>query len=343
MRARGCQQLFFRKKTDYMLSIMVVISFIFCWLPSILCAQQKKQPELYDDLFSVTFPTENDGWASGRWGTIIHTSDGAKTWIRQNSGTDFTLSSIYFVDPQNGWAVGNEGTIIHTRDGGKTWEKQKSPVPFFLMKVYFMTPLKGWIVTEQTHILFTVDGGKTWSIQFKDEDFILKSISFCDPIHGWVVGEYGYIYHTNDGGNTWRKQAGHFGLSKDTGDVLGDPFLFDVVALDPQTAWAVGVDGYVIRTVDGGKTWKEVKTGAAKTQLFCVASSRTGTVLIGGKSTFLISMDNGGTWQNPQFEPPITYGWIYGLTRRGNSGFIAVGWEGAVYLSSSNTWKRVKM
>ena len=89
-----------------MLSIVVVVSFIFCWLPSILYAQQKKQQELYDDLFSVSFPTEKEGWACGRWGTILHTADGGKTWIRQNSGTDFTLSSIYFVDSKNGWAVG---------------------------------------------------------------------------------------------------------------------------------------------------------------------------------------------------------------------------------------------
>ena len=41
--------------------------------------------------------------------------------------------------------------------------------------------------------------------------------------------------------------------------------------------------------------------------------------------TFLSSTDNGQTWEYPKFEPPITYGWLYGLARRGNSGFIAVG------------------
>ena len=215
------------------------------------------------------------------------------------------------------------------------------------MKVYFETPLKGWIVTEQTHILHTNDGGKTWTIKFKDEDFILKSISFCDTLHGWVVGEYGYIYHTADGGVSWKKQAGHFEISRETGDVVGDPFLFDVVAVDPQTAWAVGIDGYVIRTLDGGKTWKEVKTGAPKTQLFCIASNRMDTVLIGGNSTFLTSMDSGKTWRNSTFEPPIIYGWLYGFSRRGSSEFVAVGWNGSIYLSDSknplSSWHRVKM
>lgn len=321
--------------------ILMGVFFISYLAPGILFAQQK----LYDDLFSVSFPDEKNGWACGRWGTVVHTPDAEKTWIRQDSGTDFTLSSIHFVDPQNGWAVGDEGTIIHTRDGGKTWVKQKSPVPFFHMKVYFVTPLKGWIVTEHTHILHTNDGGKTWNIQFKDKDFILKSISFCDPLHGWAVGEYGIIYHTKDGGAKWEKQAGFFKISEETSEVEGGTFLFDVVAIDPQTAWAAGIDGYIIKTTDGGKTWKEVATRAPKTHFFCIYSDKTGMVLIGGDSTFLSSSDHGKTWMTSEFKPPITYGWIYGLARRGDSGFVAVGWEGAIYLSNgknpSTSWNRV--
>jgi len=311
--------------------------FIYGLLPGLLCAQQK----VSEDLFSVTFPTEQDGWACGRWGTVVNTSDGGMTWIQQNTGTDFTLSSIYFVDPQNGWSVGDEGAIIHTTDGGKTWEKQKSPVPFFLMDVYFETPLKGWIVTERTHILFTDDGGKTWSIQFSDLDYILKAISFVDPLHGWAVGEYGYIYHTNTGGATWEKQAGYFDISESTGEVEAGTFLFDVVAIDPQTAWAIGIDGYVIKTENGGQAWQEVDTSAPKTQLFCIASDKKNRILIGGNDVFLSSADKGLTWKNPEFKPPITYGWIYGLAPRASLGFIAVGWEGAIYLSTSTSWHRI--
>jgi photosystem II stability/assembly factor-like uncharacterized protein len=317
--------------------ILLVVFFSPAFVPKDLHAQHK----LHDDLFAVSFADEKHGWACGRWGSVLHTSDGGKTWGRQDSGTDFTLASMYFVDSQNGWAVGAEGTILHTMDGGKIWESQKSPVPFFLMKVFFTTPLKGWIVTEQTHILSTVDGGKRWSIQFKDEDFILKSISFCDPLHGWTVGEYGYIYHTRDGGATWKKQAGHFGLSEKTGDVVGEPFLFDVVAVDPQRAWAVGIDGYLTKTVDAGRSWKRVETGVSKAPLYCVSSDKGGNILIGGKEVFLSSADNGRSWQNPRFEPPITYGWLYGLSRRGASGFVAVGWGGAIYLTSSNKWQQI--
>jgi photosystem II stability/assembly factor-like uncharacterized protein len=168
------------------------------------------------------------------------------------------------VDTQNGWVVGDGGTILHTKDGGKTWEKQKSPVPYYLMGVHFINSLKGWVVTERTNILFTEDGGEHWRIKFKDEDYILRAVSFCDPVHGWAVGEYGYIYHTSDGGATWKKQAGFFRISEETGGMEGASFLFDVVAVNPQTAWAVGIDGYAVKTIDGGKTWRGVNTGDSK-------------------------------------------------------------------------------
>ncbi|NNK02841.1 MAG: hypothetical protein HKP58_20710 [Desulfatitalea sp.] len=312
--------------------------------------QQKKDPETQNTnevLFSVSFPTDNTGWACGRWGTVLHTTDGGMEWTVQNSGTDYTLSSIFFTDPLHGWAVGNAGAIIHTKDGGHTWAQQKSPVPFRLMKVYFVTPLKGWIVSERTHILSTLDGGQTWHIQFADDDFILKSISFCDAHHGWAVGEYGYIYHTENGGTTWQKQSGRFGFSKESGAVVGDPFLFDVAAIDPQTAWAVGIDGHVITTIDGGETWRKIETGASRTQFFGVACNPVGTVVIGGKGTILISTDHGKSWKHPVIEPPIVYGWIYGLARRGASEFVAVGWDGNIYFSDdknlTNSWQRVKL
>jgi len=337
---------FLSKGMTNILGIVTMVCLISFLVSCGQVAQQKKEKAMNEDLLSVSFPTEKEGWACGRWGTVLHTADGGKTWLLQPTGTENTLVSIHFVDPQNGWAVGEEGTILHTADG-KTWEKQKSPVPYYLMKVKFVTPLKGYIVGERTHILSTVDGGKTWNIQFKDEDFILKSVSFCDDLHGWAVGEYGYIYHTKDGGVTWKKQAGYFDISKETEAIEGGNFLFDVTVVDPQTAWAVGIDGYVIRTVDGGKIWKEVKTDAPKTQFFCAASNQGGTVLIGGNGAFLISTDSGKTWKNPKFEPPIIYGWIYGIARRSSTEFVAVGWDGGIYLSDGknplSAWHRVKM
>ncbi|HSB04835.1 MAG TPA: hypothetical protein VLK23_06525, partial [Thermodesulfobacteriota bacterium] len=82
--------LFQRFNSKGLSSILLVVMFFFCFLIPNVQGQQK----IYDDLFSASFPSEKEGWASGRWGCILHTADGGKTWIRQSTGTDLTLSSV---------------------------------------------------------------------------------------------------------------------------------------------------------------------------------------------------------------------------------------------------------
>lgn len=295
-----------------------------------------------DDLFSIFFVNDALGWSCGRWGTILHTTDGGKTWQEQKSGSQNTLSGIYFVDPENGWAVGNSGTILHTKDAGKTWEKQVSPVPYFHMAVCFTTPETGWIASEKTHLLHTQNGGKTWEVRFSDEDYILKSVSFSDPMHGCAAGEFGHLYRTADGGISWNKLAGEAYIDMNTGDLKGGPFLYDVAALDNSAAWAVGIEGRVIMTRDAGTTWDEIQTGAPNTQLFCIGTDRHKTLIIAGKGVCLLSENNGLTWRHAHFSPPIDYTWIYHVSMIGKGNFAACGEEGHIYIGNSGTFKRVR-
>jgi len=320
--------------------VIAVIIMIALLVPVPSGAQQKWAA--HDDLFSLSFPTDKDGWACGRSGAIVHSSDGGMSWTRQVSGTTYTLTSIYFVDARTGWAVGNNGTILHTSDGGATWEKQASPVEYYHMGVHFVSRDKGFVVSERTNILATDDGGKTWAVVFKDEDFILKSISFCDERHGWVVGEFGYTYRTEDGGEHWEKQGGHYDLDPDTGNLKGGDFFFDVIAVDPQTAWRVGIQGIIEKTVDGGKTWQRVEAGIPQVPLYCISCDRASTLIVGGKGVCVNSADKGVTWQNARFEPTVEYSWIYHIARVGDSGFAACGDEGAIYRKTSGSiWQRV--
>ena len=313
---------------------------------------------LLDDLFDVSFPTESEGWACGRWGTVLHTSDGGKTWYRQETNTDKTLASIYFIDTRNGWCVGNSGTIIRTKDGGENWYRQKAPlVTFegtsgwfgeggtckieneplqtFLMGVHFASKELGWIVTERMLILNTTDGGEEWTVQFCGQDFIFQDVSFCDDKNGWAVGEYGFIYHTADGGKKWDKQAGMLDFSEETGDIIGGNYLFGVKAVSHSTAWAGGIDGYIVKTKDAGATWKQVK-GLPKTHLFGITVDKKDNVVICGRSTLLISSDGGKRFLIADTKPPVTYGWLFGTANRKGAGFVAVGKSQSVYLSEND-------
>lgn len=60
------------------------------------------------------------GWAVGRFGTIIHTTDYGNTWVFQTNPATTTLFDVDFSDALHGIACGY-GIILYTTDGGQNW------------------------------------------------------------------------------------------------------------------------------------------------------------------------------------------------------------------------------
>jgi len=75
-------------------------------------------------LRSVYMVSADDGWAVGRFGTIIHW-DGAE-WSNVTSPTADPLESVFMVGADDGWAVGHYGTII--RWTGTEWIPEFPPI-----------------------------------------------------------------------------------------------------------------------------------------------------------------------------------------------------------------------
>ena len=77
-------------------------------------------------LFGVAFCDAAHGWAVGRDGAILATTDGGATWTA-SSTRDFAQA---FCGREYGWAVGDFGVMIATTDGGDTWTAQSArPAP----------------------------------------------------------------------------------------------------------------------------------------------------------------------------------------------------------------------
>lgn len=204
----------------------------------------------------------------GYAGKIIVTEDGGMTWSVIHSGTDRALYSMDFVSDREGWITGQDGIILHTSDGGKTWERQNSGTVLYLFAVDFINEREGWIAGDKATHLHTKDGGKTWRIHkmakpaglsveeaLIEQDPILYDVQFVDRQNGWIVGEFGKIYHTADGGGTWVEQQGSL-IGGDLIDALDLPTFFGVHFLDASTGVAVGLEGRIARTTDGGATWR---------------------------------------------------------------------------------------
>lgn len=84
--------------------------------------QQQTLPSGARFLRSICFVDADNGWACGRNGTIIHTTNGGRDWVAQYSGVDTTLFDIEFIDTQRGMVAGNS-VVLYTTDGGATWRR----------------------------------------------------------------------------------------------------------------------------------------------------------------------------------------------------------------------------
>ncbi|MCX5900603.1 MAG: YCF48-related protein [Proteobacteria bacterium] len=252
-----------------------------------------------ENVHSIAYVDVQHIWISGNYGTICFSSDGGKTWVKQESGLkDVLLGSIRFVNQREGWAAGVGGTIIHTTDGGKTWNPQKSGTDKALLDLFFLDSRNGWAVGELGTVIHTDNGGTTWSVQHKPEDKIYNNVFFTDNSTGWIVGEFGTILRTEDGGATWQPQECK-DLAPETGEADWEkprPALYGIYFENKELGWIAGMDGVILKTADAGKTWSKVVSGTDKPLYSLIVRGSKGWA-IGNKGVYLISSDGGTTWQ----------------------------------------------
>lgn len=250
-----------------------------------------------EHLFAVDAYGKSLAWAVGFGGTILHTSNGGDNWVVQVSPVEEELYDVCFVDPQSGWIVGKHGTILNTHDGGKQWKEQQRITGERLFDVHFINAFTGWAVGTMGTILHTIDSGNTWIKQGWDEDRYYNGVFFVDEFRGWIVGEYATIYHTVDGGKAWMPQACEEirPIKPEKDFPPPPPNLYGVFFTDEHNGCATGMDGIVIKTEDGGETWKRL-TPKADFSLYQIALRGDRGWIVGAQGSYMVSPDGGTTW-----------------------------------------------
>lgn len=126
--------------------------------------------------------------------------------------------------------------------------------------------------------------------------------------------------------------------------VIQNPYLFTVNFLDEQRGLISGLGGVILRSSDGGATWRYV-TIDRKQALFSVAAASARAVTVGEKGLVRLSADRGRSWHAPiaeEFPTVFTFMRDVGFDRSRNFGYI-VGQQGMVLRSQDGgkTWAQV--
>ncbi|MCP5065326.1 MAG: hypothetical protein GY946_02065 [bacterium] len=125
--------------------------------------------------------------------------------------------------------------------------------------------------------------------------------------------------------------------------IAQNPYLFSVRFADENEGYISGLGGVVLRSHDGGRTWRYEDIGR-KSAIFAVHPfSGENALIVGEKGLIRLSSDGGKTWQessDPIFRTVFTFMRDVGF--QGDTGYI-VGQRGLVLRSedAGRTWKAV--
>lgn len=205
-------------------------------------------------LKDVFFTDINKGIVVGYDGTIIRTTNGGTNWISLNSGVTEDLRSVSFGDANTGIIVGEE-CILRSSNGGSSWIIIGSGTGISYSSVSLANinygTLVGWDLYNYAGVRQrTTDGGFSW-IGTGSPSNIYHEVTMIDSISGTIVG---VAATSGGGGKIWRTINGTDWISQISG--TGNS-LRGVSFIDANSGWAVGLNGTILRTTNGGATFIE--------------------------------------------------------------------------------------
>jgi photosystem II stability/assembly factor-like uncharacterized protein len=298
----------------------------------------------------IWFMNEKTGWViksnpytETSRSNLLRTDDGGKTWKITWSSDETGIGRIGFFDGNTGvvlpglWFLTPK--IFRTTDGGNSFAQLAEGLELNFTSMAFPDVKNGFASNKQG-VIKTIDGGYTWKQSFEATFSYVDQITFFNKNEGLAIlrDDDGKctIYRTANGGDSWASEP-----------LVIKGYTQKIIAVDPNTMFAsiIELDNkYVIKSVDGGKTWKDLVAVTVKENDFYdlqFIDSKNGwllgTMVLPGAppdafpTAFIKSTTDGGeSWQDNIF---------YGQTMPSNLTFIDPlhGW----YVSNTNDTSRI--
>lgn len=220
---------------------------------------EKPAIEPRDNIYGVDVVDSENIWLVGSYGKILRSNDSGSTWRVQKTNVVNHFQDVSAWDNNKAVLVGNSGVVFITEDSGENWREvivPKNDVANKLLRVHTYINGEAWSVGEFGTILRTRDYGHSWEKMREDEDVILNDIIKVNDSKTIAVGEFGTILISDNDGASWDLVELDFDIESS---------LMAIEFKDQFNGVAVGLDGLIIITEDGGTTWKRGITSGEKT------------------------------------------------------------------------------
>ncbi len=194
-------------------------------------------------LRSISFVSEEIGWAVGYSGEVLNTSDGGDSWILQYTFENPTKPmKVLFLDENIGFVVGRDGIQVwKTTNRGYFWNDTVFYPVGATLDISFSNDQKGIVVANAYRPLLTENTGETWETFEVGGLGKFYGVEYRYPNIWLLDGIFRRIINSSDDGANWFPQKFLEGIR-----------LSDICFVNDTVGWVVGFNGTILKTVNGG-------------------------------------------------------------------------------------------
>ena len=229
-----------------------------------------------EDVIDVSFVDERTGYALDAAGTLLRTDNGGESWQILNTGTASRPQAEVALGDQTVLLVGPKG-VLRSTDGGESFTRVRGRL-LNRSKLFNVDRGNGSVfVFGSKNILVSTTAGRTWKKVRLPRKTLIQGVDFVTARSGFALGQDGQLFKTRNRGERWLDLSG-VGNDDATGISFSTP------SRGYLTLKRFGSDpyGYLLRTTDGGRTWRPQLVGTDE-------PSPEGLVSTGPSSAFLLA------------------------------------------------------
>jgi photosystem II stability/assembly factor-like uncharacterized protein len=235
----------------------------------------------------IVFTGPDTGVGATSDGRIYRTTDGANSWALV-SDTNRPVRNILFLDATTGYATGDGSLLLKTADGGATWvAKALAGSSANLTSIRCATVQLCVMTTERgDQLVRTTDGGDTATLVTASPDPV-HAAAFASPVRIVAGGDLGSTAVSDDAGLNFTPVGGR----------LSAAFSRIDAGLQGGTAFALGDNGTLARTVDGGRTWTRGNVSTSEDVIAAAFPAAAVGFALDSSGALFRTADGGATWK----------------------------------------------